>query len=360
MKDKYCLLFKTGDAELRALENLWFESQNIFPIIELTRGRKSKIETIGKIEKRLNKIESLFHNKEICLDLTTSPALTNEEIIGLYDFKNGYKKWVEFLIKQKGKKIYKNIIPNILVDTNDTNIERNLRLQVEKLSNEFLSIAYRNDLADDGCYEDLEMIKSTINKSNANFYFILDCEYIAPGSWHSYANKINIRISKIQKIIPQTKFIIVSTSFPKYVSDIGRDDNDTFGLNEIDLFNSVSSVHGVKDIFYGDYGSINPVRNDLVTMSRGWIPRIDVPLATEIFYHRLRRENRDYSETYIELAHDYIIVDKRFPKKLNKNWGIKQILSCAAGNSPGSSPSFWISVRMNIHIEQQLRRLGYL
>jgi len=52
------------------------------------------------------------------------------------------------------------------------------------------------------------------------------------------------------------------------------------------------------------------------------------------------------------------VSDNRFPLSLNKNWGINQIKNASDGASPGSSPSFWISVRMNIHIEQQLMRLS--
>ncbi|MDR0431429.1 MAG: beta family protein, partial [Tannerellaceae bacterium] len=42
-------------------------------------------------------------------------------------------------------------------------------------------------------------------------------------------------------------------------------------------------------------------------------------------------------------------------KSPNDRFGIK---NASDGASPGSSPSFWISVRMNIHIEQQLKRLS--
>ena len=162
---------------------------------------------------------------------------------------------------------------------------------------------------------------------------------------------MNVRINKIKNIYKDSKFILTSTSFPRYVNEIGKDDTDTFRLNEIDLFNEVIQAHGSNNVLYSDYGSINPIRNDRVIMSRGWIPRIDVPLEKEIFYYRKRKETREYYQTYTELARDKVVKDKRFPKKLNKNWGINQINACANGNARGSSPSFSITVRMNIHIE---------
>lgn len=352
----YVFVFKTGDAELRALENLSIEKRHIFPIIELTRGKRSKLEKVGLISKRLNKIEAIFRDQEICLDITASEALANEEIDALYSFQNGYQNWIRFLLTLKAKQVFKTIAPTILVNSDDTNFQENLRAQVEELSNHFDTIVYRNSLADDACYGDIELIRDIIVKKNIRFYFIVDCEYIAPGAWKSFAQKGIIRVSKIESILKKTKFIILATSFPNNISDLGQDAGDTFRLNEIDLFNDIKSKPSSCEIIYGDYASINPIRNDEVIMSRGWVPRIDVALPDSIFYYRERRGIRDYSSTYRAVARK-TQADPRFPRRLSSNWGVKQISSCAGGNAPGSSPSFWISVRMNMHIEQQVKRI---
>lgn len=92
-------------------------------------------------------------------------------------------------------------------------------------------------------------------------------------------------------------------------------------------------------------------------MARGWIPRIDVPLPNEIFYYKQRRPKgvSAYASTYIQVAQS-VCFDQRFPSDLDI-WGIEQIKTCAAGGTPSASPSFWISVRMNIHIAQQVKRI---
>lgn len=362
MKNKpYVLVLKTGDAELKALENLNIDKKNVFPVIELTRGRKSKIDKEGLLSKRLDKIKTFFKNQNICLDLTTSDRLTNNEINKLYSFENGYENWIDFLKSLKNGKYFNNISPVILVNTNDKDLKFNLKSQVDALLKIFDSIVYRNSLSDDACYNDIELIKDSIVSNKKKFYFILDCEYISPGAWESFAKKAIVRIRKINEIIKDTNFIIVSTSFPNNVSEIGDEHEDTIELNEIDLYDKVCSEHSSLNIYYGDYGSINPIRNDDIIMSRGWVPRIDVALKDQIFYVREKRKNHDndYSSTYNAVAEE-IITDFRFPKTLSSNWGIKQILNCADGNSPGSRPSFWISVRMNMHIEQQIRRLGFI
>ena len=137
--------------------------------------------------------------------------------------------------------------------------------------------------------------------------------------------------------------------------DLGDLESDTFSISEIDVYNIVLQKH--KDIIYADYASINPVRNDTITMARGWIPRIDVPLDKTIFYYKKRRPKgvTAYASTYIQVAQS-VCSDLRFPHDLNI-WGINQIHSCAEGGTPSASPSFWISVRMNIHIVQQVNRI---
>jgi hypothetical protein len=91
-------------------------------------------------------------------------------------------------------------------------------------------------------------------------------------------------------------------------------------------------------------------------MARGWIPRIDVPLQDKIYYYKKRRPKgmRAYATTYKQVAQS-ITSDPRFPD-LKNNWGIQQIKQCVS-NAPSSIPRFWISVRMNIHLEQQVRRI---
>ena len=136
---------------------------------------------------------------------------------------------------------------------------------------------------------------------------------------------------------------------------MGDLDTDTFSISEISMYNSIQQTH--DDVIYSDYASINPIRNDTITMARGWIPRIDVPLSDEIFYYKQRRPKgvSAYASTYIQVA-QLVCFDQRFPSNLGI-WGIEQIKACAAGGTPSSSPSFWISVRMNIHIAQQVKRI---
>lgn len=376
---KYGLLLKTGDAEMRALGQIKKELHKDFlPIVEITRGRKLKGVNQWPIQGRLNKLYEIFGGGEgICVDLTSSEQLSCDEIRELYDPIDGYKKWRDFTEKIEREGALFNIIPCILANFNDDNFTENYSLQVKEFMKKYPRIAYRSSLKDDGCYDDFSIIKPLLLEKE-QLICIIDCEYITSGGWRSFSERVIARINNTVNLLgDKVSFIICSTSFPNNVSEIGHDISDSFHLNEVDLFENVkSNINESISIMYGDYGSINPIRNDDITMARGWVPRIDVPLQNLIYYYRERRGDKDayvprfaiagksnnktpkedYSVVYTRVAKT-AIKDRRFPNTLTTNWGVNQIQACANGASPGANPSFWISVRMNIHIQQQINRL---
>lgn len=214
---------------------------------------------------------------------------------------------------------------------------------------------YRCALEDEGAVDDMQLICECLNE-RCNLLIIIDCGWVAPASYKDPANVCIDRIQQLKEILGdrQCSIVVCSTTFPNNVSEIGDDRSDTFDLKEIDLYELVEVKY--PEVIYGDYGSINPVRNDQIVMARGWIPRIDVALKDKIYYYRERRGSRLYSDTYTYVAKE-AVSDKRFPSSV-KAWGISQIKKCALGDAPSASPSFWISVRMSTHIIQQINRLG--
>lgn len=357
MDNKYWIIIKTGEAEIRALENVPKEIlSNTSPLIEITRGRKvtkNKIETYP-FEKRLSKLKDMYKGQTIAIDVTSEEALSSPEVDYLYSPDSGYKNWVNFLIELKEENVFEEIIPTVLFNFEDDNFEENIIKEIQELASNFKTILYRSDISDENCYDDIELINNNI--ASNNFRIIIDCSYVPQASYQNVANKCIARINNLKSIITlPCEYIVASTSFPNNVRDLGDLESDTFSISEIDIYNIVSQKH--KDVIYADYASINPVRNDTIKMARGWIPRIDVPLDKTIFYYKKRRPKgvTAYASTYIQVAQS-VCSDLRFPHDLNI-WGINQIHSCAEGGTPSASPSFWISVRMNIHIAQQVNRI---
>lgn len=355
---KYSVIIKTGEAEIRAIE---YTDKSIFdqmfPLIEITRGRKvtkDKIESYP-FDKRLSKINNILKGQVVAFDLTSDDALASKEIDDLYDPTNGYQKWIDFLVQIKDENIFKEIVPSILINTEDENFNSNLLLQVQKLKQNFSSILYRNSILDENCYDDFELLKKEFE--NINLFVMVDCGYTPQASHKSFSEKAIARFANIKTILGENVHYIVSaTSFPNNVTEMGDVDKDTFSISEIQIHKDICSQ--IPDVMYGDYASINPIRNDTVTMARGWIPRIDVALTDSIYYYKKRRPQgiSAYASTYTQVAQS-VVKDDRFPKDLANNWGIQQIGICAKGGSPSSTPRFWISVRMNIHIAQQIKRL---
>lgn len=351
--NKYSLLLKTGDSELRALSH-FPNIESVFPIVELTRGRKSKKDKIGQISKRIDKIKDIFKNEEIILDLTSEESLSNSEIDSFFVPTDGYSNWIAYLLELQNKKYFKKLIPSIVVNGTDEDFYSNLKKQADSIAKNFKCMAYRCDIEDDECVEDISSIKEYLNSNES--YIIVDNGYIQPSDVLACAKKSSNIIKEVSRLVPKTTIILSSTSFP---DKLPIEDEYTLPLSEIDLYNEVNNLTNNIPITYSDYGGINPIRNDEVIMAHGWRPRVDVPLYENVFYYRKKRDGQEYSKTYSLVARK-AANDLRFPNQMKDNWGIQQITNAANGAAPGSNPSFWISVRMNIHIEQQLRRLKLL
>lgn len=356
--NKYNLIVKTAEAEIRALENVPQDHiAKIFPIIELTRGRKITRDNKAQypFDKRLTKLKKIFKDGEVCIDVTSESTLSSPETIALFDSKDGYANWVNFLLQLKEENAFAKIVPTILWNFNDSDFEENIRKQISSLIAIFGTVAYRNPIEDEGVYDDLESFFQDVP-----LIYILDCGYVPGASCKNVSEKSISRIKNLQEIqsLKLKKIIVASTSYPNNVTEFGEHETDTIKLSEVDLFRLISTSCKSEIIQYGDYGSINPVRNDAIVMSRGWVPKIDVSNEISVFYHRKRRPKgiTAYSDTYIQVA-KACVNDSAFPKSDNETWGIRQIRLCAQGLVPSSSPSFWISVRMNTHINRRLKGL---
>lgn len=371
MNKIYVPIIKTGEAEIRAIENSPFlsEENDIIPLIELTRGRqKTKKLDNGKklithpFTKRLNSLKERFKDKTVAIDLTSEEGLLSGEILDLYEPSNGYEKWRSFLNSTFKEGIFKSIIPSIILnwDDNEEDFVSNVNEEVKKICANYGAILYRCSLKEKDCYEELPLILSSALE-NTEIYIVIDAGYLQEAMEESAIEVFNSRIKNLKGILKGKKYhmIISSTSFPNNVTEYG--DKPTATIREIEksIYCRVSKEH--HDIIYSDYATINPIRNDLITMARGWIPRIDVPITDAIYYYRQRRPKgmTAYKGAYTYAA-GRAMSDKRFPKALHGLWGISMIESCAFGEVPSSAPNFWISVRMNIHIYQTLRWLETL
>ena len=358
MKYKYIPIIRTGNAETKGVNFLDDSIKDtITPIFELTRSRKTKLSE-GAISKKLDKIEEIFGaTRPFILDLTSDERLLSAEIRSLQDSVDGYKNWRNFLLQQKNR--FPKIIPMLQVVEDETiSIEENrdnLKKQIEFIASNFNIFFYQNKITDDYYGEDLSVICSMLGKSKIKkLYCCIDSVFINQNRASDISKKVIERIRDINQKFNMVNFSTAGTSFPKSVSDYSTDDSVTMKLEEVGLWDKVADSIKEKtlNIIYGDYGSINQERNDII--ATGWIPRIDVPTSDILFYYRKKRGSNTYQSTYADVARK-VVDDSRY-KSLSSSidcWGLEQIEKTSRGEKTGLSPSFWISVRLNIHLTVQ-------
>ena len=253
---------------------------------------------------------------------------------------------------------FKSVIPSVLLNYDDDDFENNVKSELQQLNVRFNSIMYRYSIGNEDGIEDLRLITANFPKTK-ELLVVVDCEYVPVSTISTTVTACNAIIPRIKSVLEDRKYkiVLVSTTYPNNVAETNDEFADDIPLREIDLYNGV--VKENKEVIYGDYGTVNPKRNDSIVMANGWLPKIDVALQTLVYYNRRRRPSRTtaYSSTYEQVAR-LATADSRFPLSLIDVWGIRQIVNCSMGSVPSSQPSFWISVRMNTHICQQVIRLG--
>lgn len=379
MANEYFLLFKTAQSENRCWSNFHHPKKNqIVPIIELTRGRKKPKAGKGIPEEQWPSTPGIFDYKKniagatenfsssltAIVDVTREPSLSCAELSDITVSRNGYSVWRDFCADLRDSGL-PNIIPTILVNPSDIETpdeyKQNIIFQFESIIGSFGNAAYRASILHDTEFlYDLILLAPNINAHTSNgrrFLLIIDHEFIRTGMGMLHALRTSQLIQKVREIIPRAEIIVLSTSFPSNVTEIGGAEEGMFRTEETYLYEEIiRQINDNSGIYYGDYGSISPTRNDLVFARGGWRPRIDFTTNDRrIFYYREKREDATYAAHYASVAAN-VANDPKF-SKIPNSWGVKQILEAAAGRVPSSSPSFWISVRMEIFLQQQVGRL---
>ena len=349
---------KTRDAELRGVCNLAKSvKQGIVPLFELTKSRsnpRAKDGLIdGPVQKRVEKIQHDYGTGAIGLDLTSIPALQNQYILTLLKNDNGFNEWVNYVNTLKN--VFPDLIPVLMVsDAGIATEDRYIDLHKQEAA-ALGHCAYRTPLDYGGMVFDIQNFFTPDNFPTV----VLDAGYIPQNQGTILASKILPIIKSIHNT-GVTEIILAGSSYPSdpTTNNAGRDSGENI-LEEVRMY--LECKRAYPNLIYGDYATLYPSPSDREG-GRGWIPRIDFPTCPvnendcgAIVYHRSRRDKTEtsYAHAYRRAARK-VIQDPRFgtlkQKIGDKHWGIQQILSTADGDYVGLSPSFWISVRINLHI----------
>ena len=358
--NRYLPILKTSDAELRALGSLKENTKSsITPILELTRSRSSVKYPSGIIERRLKKVREVCPRGPFILDLTTDPFLVNDQIRSLQSNLDGYKEWVDFVCDLKSS--FPDLIP--MIQVNDEGIEdiaeyeNSILRQVKVLMDNFEKLAFRFRYDYEEYFEDIKLVSRDLEFSR--LICIIDAEYIPPEKAEIYYSEILKKIKKISILDPYINIVVSGTSFPLNPTEYGGDLDGESRIEEWLGYKNI--INEYESIIYSDYATIHPIRSPQAG-GGGWVPRIDLVEEARIIYERSRKTSTEtsYATAYTRVANK-IIKRKEFSlvkKMIGNAWGIEQIELAACGNPPGLSPSFWISVRMNIHMEVRVKLLN--
>ncbi|WP_296221749.1 hypothetical protein [uncultured Enterobacter sp.] len=347
MRINYFPIMKTTIAEMRALKKLSPDVlDKITPIFELTKSRKSKNNQESCVFKKIDEIKSIISERKFILDLTSIDSLSNEQINSFQNDDNAFDNWCEFInsIRKQGV----NVTPVLIAYPDSTIID--LDNELNKLCQDENKVAiripiYENDL------DDLFKILKKIATLRASLieYIIFDAGYIPSLDVDFGTLAENISYFLEGTSLSETKLIIASSSFPASALDKIQGDkyNNHFDLDSIASYRKMTKLIKNKgftdDFYYGDYACIHPNRNE--GKAYNWIPRIDYPTIDVLFFSRVRREDGGYVECSKNITS---LPD--FKTENLKCWGIKEIIQTSMNNPGGLSPSYWISVRSNIHM----------
>lgn len=339
MSSNYYPILKTTVSEIRALKqiNCASSSSIIHPIFELTKARKSKYDEIGDVLKRVQEIKQIVKKNHFYLDLTSEESLSNSQIESYFDDFNYFENWRTFIesLVEDGLKV----VP-VIQAFDDSTLEE-LTYQMKFFSKLCGSFAVRIKPE----YLDMGISARLVQASQGfDFTTILDAEFINNDNLKYSVSMFSQFINQCQTDNLKLKNVIVcSSSFPSMVDHKNKDEGK-FKVYEKKFYSELSSNHSKLKLQYGDYASVHPFRNEVTAYN--WVPRIDFPTSSFVIFCRKQRNAGGYKN-----CANRLIDNLDYKNNPIKCWGSQEITdACSKPN--GKSPSYWISVRINIHMSR--------
>lgn len=348
---EYYTILRTLEAELKGYNFLADEVKDgIVPIIELTHSRRSKKNSMGSINRQIDKLVEIIGERKFILDLTTEPVLSNAEIDSLLQSpEKGFLKWRMYVrtLKENG---LPNIIP--MIHWNDKASDTDFIDEIKYIESEFKYAAFRLDIYDKNAKSDyLDALLKNFSEKR-NLILIIDAGFTAIPKKDIARRHIEETLNSLGESIKSCQIIVAASCFPKSVVNTwyGNEKNGYFELAEVSLSEEIKREFNKLRIIHGDYAGIHPIKYQ--SSGGTWVPRIDVPGEKDTFYHRRGRDDGGY----ISAAQE-VINDPHYKRIIKiPTWGDGEIASAAKGLPNGKSPSHWIAVRVNLHITRQYLR----
>lgn len=337
----YMPIIRSRAAELRGFRELSIDvHDSLFPLVELTRSRRSSKNPSGDIQKSVEATLEILENRPFVVDLTTLESQQNSDFNQLFDNTDAFQAWTNFT----KNRLPSTCVPVVhLTDPFDIN---DFQPQVDRLLQRFELIAIRIPTS----YSELRDVINTLEAelgSLQKVVVVLDAGYVTAKSLRGARGRLSEMLIELDGKTPYW-LSVTSSSFPSSVISVGGGDEEgESALHEVNLVDELLEVR--RDLRYSDYAAIHPL--DYTGTVANWVPRVDVMLEKKFYYYRYRRTAGGYPLAAAEARSD--------PRWVSLDcWAQDNINAAAGGNAPGMSPSFWISNRINFHITRQVKRLA--
>ncbi|MGO4221854.1 hypothetical protein AB4Y64_08365 [Lysobacter sp. TAF61] len=341
----YLPIIRTRSAELRGLKELRGEALDvILPVVELTRSRRTAKNPLGALSITVGTVADILGLRPFVADLTSLEGQQNSEFTKLLDPSDGFASWVEFV---------KNVLPSTaipVVHLTDPFDADEYCKQVRKLLVTHGTLALRIPTSYAALNSVVEAHKAFIGGLDA-LILLVDASYVMERDISGALARVREMLEGLGADLDSFAMrAVAASSFPSSVMSAGGGDSQgQFHLSEVELSTRLQREFPRHGIRHSDYGSIHPLQfGGVVTQ---WVPRVDVPLDLDVFYHRYRRDDGGYVRAAAEALSDprYVELDC---------WAHENIVAAANGLPLGRSPAYWISVRVNYHVSRQATRLS--
>ncbi|QXO16991.1 beta family protein [Vibrio ostreae] len=346
MSSKYYPLLKSTVSELRALKSLEERDlSNILPVFELTKSRKSKNNLGSDVYKKIDEILDIITDGEFVLDLTNEESLSNEQIESFFDDNNAFYNWTDFIRRIVEEK-EANVIPMLLAYEDSS--RRELKKQASRLFKfcDCISIRIPVELVSKPIVDELLCVVEEYSEIKV----FIDLGYVNEANLSEKITQAEKLLNLVLHVDDGLDVVMLVSSFPSsVVALVPKDEkmSSKFPVYGQKIYNYLRKID--PELQYGDYACIHPYRGEPRPMI--WIPRVDYPYDNHILFERSRREDGGYETCAAAVKNNPL-----YEKYYIDCWGTREIDSASKGTANGKSPSYWISVRSNIHMTRMSRK----
>jgi hypothetical protein len=341
----YVPSLRTRSSEVNAVRHLSSETKSkILPFVSLTKNlNKSLVECVNYWEEAFPHPYILDINKEKqILHSEAERFLTNSEDV---------TEWVKWLLELKEE--HTKFIPTALYYSSVN--KREYVKQIQKMNENFGLIAVKANPENKNEMRAATTAASIINKVS-DIIFILDVGQVTIERQQVALRALISAINNLRNIDQSIEIVVCGSSFPSSFPQYGKE-SGTIPMLEWDIYHSL----GGKDIaIYGDHGSIHA--NFYEGSFARFVARVDYPTLGKWIFERRTAPTKDNTgkkisvdrAKYYQAAAKEITLHDDWDDELDF-WGVKKIEDTANGKAEKmGTPSKWIEVRVNCHIERTL------